>query len=247
MHTRGQARCSCAFQPPRRVASVRGCGGCAHGTQRALGGAGIGERLPCTGPPRSPAAREAACPGTPRPRVFPQRCGHPLGCVPLGGFPERSRRSYGSAWVRGGGGGLSVVSPQLLICRVWLLRRQALLTSRGTASSAADRRSPGVRRRRAAQRQRGGRAAAAGGARPCLAAPEEGAIQPPEQFPCFTPAEPSLFTILHVRSGPPLPPSSPCPFPPSPPGSVSSRRSRPAVSGGVSHGGSGKSCDSAPG
>lgn len=73
----------------------------------------------------------------------------------------------------------------------------------------------GVRRRRAAQRQRGGRAAAAaGGARPCPAAPEEGAVQPPEQFPCFTPAEPSLFTILHVRSGlfpPPTPTTSQLP------------------------------------
>ncbi|XP_041282687.1 DNA-binding protein inhibitor ID-4 isoform X2 [Onychostruthus taczanowskii] len=160
----------------------------------------------------------AACPGTPG---LPQRCGDPLDSVSPGaslsapdgamvvpGCVEQER--VWAVW-----GGLRVVSPQLLICRVWLLRRQALLTSRGTASSAADRRSPGVRRRRAAQRQRGGRAAA-GGARPCPAAPEEGAIQPPEQFPCFTPAEPSLFTILHVRSGPPFP-SSPCPSPPLPP------------------------------
>lgn len=88
-------------------------------------------------------------------------------CLP-GGFRKRSRRGCGGAWARGGErvwavgrGCLGVVSPQLLICRVWLLRRQALLTSRGTASSAADRRSPGECRAGAGPR--------AGGAQPSAA------------------------------------------------------------------------------
>lgn len=67
----------------------------------------------------------------------------------------------------------------------------------------------------------------------------------PRQSPAFSP----FCTSVAVSFPPPPqpPPSSPCPSPHFPSGSVSSRRSRPAVSGGVSHGGSGKSCDSAPG
>lgn len=147
-----------------RVASVRGCGGRAHGPQRASEGREWGSDSLVRDPRGQPGGKRRS----PVPRACRSAAVDPLGSVPPGSSvsaPDGAVAVPGCVeeervWAVGRGC-LGVVSPQLLICSVWLLRRQALLTSRGTASSAADRRSPGECRAGAGPR--------AGGAQPSAA------------------------------------------------------------------------------